>query len=202
MRTLRTLAGASPLVLVTASLLAAQQSAPPRRQPAPGGQASQLDQVSGPPHEMMMGGAPAGHLLQLKEHLKLTDEQVKRLETLNTSQMVALAPNPGAHLRAQADMADAMQGEGNLVAARAAMEKMAKLRTDGAIAHMQAMRDARALLTADQKAQIDAMHTMMMRGGMHGMHGMHGMRGGMPGQPGPRGQRPPQGQRPPEGQER
>ena len=102
-----------------------------------------------------MGGAPAGHLLQLKEHLKLTDEQVKRLETLNTSQMLALAPNPGVHLRAQADMADAMQGEGNLVAARAAMEKMAKIRTDGAIAHMQAMRDARALLTADQKAAAE-----------------------------------------------
>ena len=125
-----------------------------------------------------MGNAPAAHLLRMREPLKLTDEQVKRLESLNASQTQALTPSRGAALRVEADLADAMQGEGNLVAARAAMEKGAKLHIDQAILHMQAMKDARAVLNADQRAQTDAMRSMMgnaRAGGMRGMPGGPGM---------------------------
>ena len=221
-RTVRTMAGAAALALVAAGALAAQQPAQPRRQPAPAGQMDKMPGMPGP----MMGGTPAAHVLQMKEHFKLTDEQVKKLEALNTAQAASLAPQRGAQLRVAADLADAMQGEGNLTAARAAMEKGAKLRIDAAIAHMQAMKDARAVLTTEQKGQLDAMHQMMMRrggmgrGGMRGMMGpdmhgdmMEGMdHGAMHGpdrqampimrRPGSGGQRAPQGPRPPEGEDR
>ena len=188
-RTIRIAAGASALVLTAATSLPAQQGA--GRAPAgPARPMPQADRMSGMPRGPM-GNTPAAHLLQMREHLKLTDDQAKRLEALHTSQAQALAPQRGAALRIAADLSDATQGDGNIAAARAAMEKGAKLHIDQAIAHMQAMKDARAVLTADQKAQMDAMRPMMgAMGAMGGMGGRHmggmGMRGGhdMAGHPG------------------
>ena len=188
-RTLRIATGAAALVLTAATTLLAQQGAGR----APAGPARQMplaDRMADMPRGPM-GNTPAAHVLQMREHLKLSDDQAKRLEALNTAQTQALAPQHGAALRVAADLSDAMQGDGNLVAARAAMEKGAKLHIDQAMAHMQAMKDARAVLTADQKAQMDAMRPMMgAMGGMGGMGGRHmggmGMRGGhdMAGHPG------------------
>ena len=49
---------------------------------------------------MMPGGPPAAHVVQLREMLGLSDDQVKRLETLAASQRTTLEPNRGAMLRA------------------------------------------------------------------------------------------------------
>ena len=177
-RTLRIATGAAALVLTATASLAAQQGA--GRAPAgPARQMPQADRMPDMPRGPM-GNTPAAHLLQMREHLKLTDDQAKRLEALNTAQAQALAPQRGAALRVAADLSDATQGDGNIAAARAAMEKGAKLHIDQAIAHLQAMKDARAVLTTDQKAQMDAMGPMMGAGRMGGM-GMRGGRGGMMG---------------------
>jgi Spy/CpxP family protein refolding chaperone len=197
------------LLIATALPAAAQQNAP-QRTPAPGGAGGAAGGMwhggmrgpGGPGGPGMMmgrrGGSPAAMLAHMKTPLNLTDDQVKRLEALAVSQKAALEPNAGAMLRAQADLADARKGEGDLVATRKALEKLAALRVDGAMAHFKAMQEARAVLTAEQKEKLPAMRGAMMgrggpggpgmRGGMHGGmmgpdgHGM--MRGRGPGAPG------------------
>ncbi len=131
---------------------------------------------------------PAERLLALREQLALTDDQVKRLQTLGAAQSDALKPNRPAMLRAQADLAEAMEKE-NLDAAHTAMTRLAALRTDAAFARLKAGKEARDVLTADQKSklqQFQAMRRMQMRnrmgGGMRGPGGMGpGMRGPRPG---------------------
>ena len=170
----------------------------PLRHPGPAGMGEMGDMHAGGMGGMMMrrpGGSPAAMLAHMKAQLNLTDDQVKRLETLAAQQKGALEPNVGAMLRARADLADARKGEGDLVATRKALEKLATLRVDGAMAHLKAMQDARAILTAEQREHLPAMMGGMMggptggmnRGGMHG-RGMMGRPGGMgmhgPGQSG------------------
>lgn len=101
------------------------------------------------------GGSPASGLLRLRSQLALTDDQVKRLESLRGANVPQR--NPSEELRAQADLMDAMKGDGNLAAARAAMDRMHKVRTDRAVAQLKLRQDARAVLTADQKTKLDNM---------------------------------------------
>lgn len=174
-----------PPLLLSAALLCttalpaiAQQPRTPRAQPAPGaaGPAQGAPGVGAmhPGMPMMgMGGPPAAMLAQHKAALNLTDDQVKRLETLAAQQKGALEPNVGAELRARADLADARKGEGDLVATRKAMDKLAQLRIDGEMAHLKARQDARAILTTEQREKLPVMRGM---GGGMGMEG--GMRGG------------------------
>ena len=178
---------ASVGMLLAAAIPAfAQQPRTPRTQPAPGATGpAQGAPGAGAMHAGMpmgMGGSPAAMLAQHKAALNLTDDQVKRLEALAAQQKGALEPNVGAELRARADLADARKGEGDLVATRKAMDKLAQLRIDGAMAHLKAMQDARAVLTAEQREKLPAMRGGMgmgggMMGGPGGMRG-HGMMGG------------------------
>ena len=133
-------------------------------------------------------GNPAAQLLRMRGPLALSPEQVKRLEAL------AEAPMPksdrAGQLRAQADLIEAMQGDGNLAAARAAMDKMAKLRTDRRIAGLKARQEARAVLTPAQKAKVTNLRQRLgARAGKGRKRQRQGgmMRGGMmPGGPGGR----------------
>ncbi len=189
MRTPRLLATAG-LLIATALPAAAQQNAP-QRTPAPGGAdgahgGNWHGGMRGPGHPggpgMMMGrrgGSPAAMLVHLKTQLSLSDDQVKRLDALAASQKTALEPSAGAMLRAQADLADARKGEGDLALTRKALEKLAALRVDGQVAHLKAMQDARAVLTAEQKDKLPAMRGGMMMG--HGGPGGPGMHRGMMG---------------------
>ena len=177
MRHAFTLTAAAMLVVAGATASRAQaRPRNPQPNPGPAADAARPMQPGMPMH--MPGGPPAAHVLQMKEMLGLSDDQVKRLETLAASQRTTLEPNRGAMLRAEADMADAMKGEGNLDAVRAAMDKMSRLHNDEAIAHMKAMQDARSVLTAEQR---DKLRGMMM--GMRMQHrdagGPHGMGPGM-----------------------
>ena len=145
-------------------------------------------------------GNPAGMLLTMRGPLALTPEQVTRLEALRD------APRPDNQasdmLRARADLMDAMKGDGNLAAARTAMDRMAKLRTDRAIAGLKARQDARAVLTPAQKTRLDNLRRQAAgrlranrRGGLRGP-GARGGRGGTgrgPAGMAPRGMRGPGG---------
>jgi Spy/CpxP family protein refolding chaperone len=110
-------------------------------------------------------GNPAARMLQMRTQLELTDEQVKRLEALQG----APAPRNAAPemLRARADLMEAMQGDGNLTKARAALDRASALRNERMIAAMRQQQEARAVLTAPQKAKLDAMRmSMRAQGGM------------------------------------
>lgn len=134
-------------------------------------------------------------LIAMKSQLELTDDQVKKLDALRNAPHQK--PNEAELLRARADMVEAMQGDGDLTKARAALDKMNRLRTDEQIARLKERQDVRNVLTATQKTKLDNMRGMMrqrMRGGMKaqmkarmkGMRGGRAMGPGMQGGPGMR----------------
>ena len=128
-----------------------------------------IDQQFGP-----RGGGPVGNLLRMRQQLELTDDQVKKLEALQTAPMPQM--NPADMMRARADLMDATRGDVNLEMARAAFDKMSRLRTDQQLAHLKVRRDVRNVLTSAQRAKVDAFQQNMqgrMRGEMRGrMRGM------------------------------
>ncbi len=155
---------------------------PPRGGRGAGGQngPGRGPDVAGPdgrggPRRDMMGRGPAGMLLAAKDRLELTPDQVKKLEALQAAPRVQ--PNEAEMLRVRADMIEATKGDGDLTKARAALDKMSRLRNDEAITRLKARQDVRSVLTAAQKAKLDNMRGMMrgrMRQGMR-----KGMRQGM-----------------------
>ena len=123
-----------------------------------------IDQQFGP-----RGGGPVGNLLRMRQQLELTDDQVKKLEALQTAPMPQM--NPADMMRARADLMDATRGDVNLEMARAAFDKMSRLRTDQQLAHLKVRRDVRNVLTSAQRAKVDAFQQNMqgrMRGEMRG----------------------------------
>lgn len=88
----------------------------------------------------------------MRSQLALDDAQVKRLEALGSTRPER---NDANMLRARADMMEAMRGEGNLRAARAAMDRMHTLQADEQIGRLKARQDARAVLTPAQRGQAD-----------------------------------------------
>lgn len=117
----------------------------------------------GPPRMPMRATSPAAQLLAARGPLALTDEQAARLERLAVAQQGTLTGAPGDLLRARADLLDAMKGEGDAVALKRAMDRLHQLRTDRALARLKARQEARAILTADQRAKADAMRGQMRR---------------------------------------
>lgn len=117
-------------------------------------------------------------LLRARTQLELTDDQVKRLEAL------AAAPAPKSNatdmMRAQADLLDATQGDGNLGGARAALDKLSRLRNDQFLARIKTQQDVRAVLTTAQKAKVDNMRQQLRnRVGAKRQRGMRQGRGQM-----------------------
>lgn len=153
------------------SLLASQ--APPTQRPAarPRAAVAPAQGAAGPAHAQSgpgargggpaaragRGGRGAGHpaamLLRARQQLALTEDQVKRLEAL------ASAPAPKSNasdkMRAQADLLDATQGDGNMAGARAALDKLSRVRNDQLLARIKTQQDVRAVLTPVQRAKID-----------------------------------------------
>jgi Spy/CpxP family protein refolding chaperone len=124
-------------------------------------------------------GNPAAMILGLRQQLELTDDQVKRLESLQG----AARPKSMAseQMRARADLMDAMQGDGNLSAARTALDKMSRIRNDQTLAQLKLRQDARAILTP---AQRTALENLRPRGGRgNAMGGRRQGRGGQGGRP-------------------
>ena len=129
MRRLSTTALAVLATVMTSAVAVAQQgppTTPPRTRTAPPGRPDSQPGVRragpGPAEFGMRRGSPASNLLRLRQQLELTDEQVKRLETLQQ----AAPPEPKASemLRAQADLMDATKGDISLEKARAAFDRL------------------------------------------------------------------------------
>lgn len=117
---------------------------------------------------------------RLRTQLGLSDEQVKQLEALRATQAARPSREPDL-LRARADLMQAMQGTGDVAAARKAIERMNSLRTEAMVARLEQRQKMRAILTAEQRTKLDS-----WRGG-RGMRGGRGFQGGRSGMSGGRG---------------
>jgi Spy/CpxP family protein refolding chaperone len=155
---MRTLPVATLALALSASTLMAQ----PDRNPRADGPRARVAQ--GP----RVGGSPAEALLRQRARLELTTEQVTRLEALAQSQRAARTVSPGTALRLRADLMDAMAGDGNVEAARAALDKLSASRNERLIAGMRAQQEVRAVLTPEQRARVEAARGMRNRVAMHG----------------------------------
>jgi hypothetical protein len=90
-------------------------------------------------------------------------------------------------MRARADLMEAMQGDGNLAGARAALDKMSRARNEALVARLKVRQDVRSVLTPAQKTKVDNMRRALRgrmgaaRAGRMGKGGMRqgGARGGM-----------------------
>ena len=136
---------------------------------------------------------PARAVLALRRQLALTDDQVKKLEALASAQGTSLRPDRAAQLRARADFIDAQQKD-NLDAERAALDKMARLRTDAVMARLTARKNVKDVLTPDQREKLQARFARGIarrRGAQRrgrvgvpgGPMGQRGFGGGVPGGP-------------------
>ncbi len=119
-------------------------------------------------------------LIRMREQLELSDEQVKKLDALQSAARPQL--NQADMLRAQADLMDATKGDVNVEKARGAFERMARLRTDVQVSQLKLRQDARNVLTPAQRTKADAMRASARdrRGGVMRNGGMRngGMRNG------------------------
>jgi len=106
-------------------------------------------------------GNPAAMLLRMRSQLNLTEDQVKKLEALQNS--ASPKPNASDRLRAQADLMDAMQGDGNLAKARTALDRLSALRNEQMMVALRQRQEARAVLTTTQKTTLDNLR--QQRGG-------------------------------------
>lgn len=110
------------------------------------------------------GNAAAG-LLRMRSQLELTDDQVKRLESLRSAQRPERSRSD--MMRAQADLMDATRGDGNINAARTALERMSRVRNEEVLASIKARQDARNVLTSAQKTRLE--NFRMQADGRRGM---------------------------------
>jgi len=106
-----------------------------------------------------MGGrgdrGAASSYLRMRQQLGLTEDQVTRLASL---QSAARPPrNDTDMLRARADLMDATRGDGNISAARAALDRMSRITNDETLAGLKNRQDTRNVLTAAQKSRRDNM---------------------------------------------
>src|SRR5207247_543524 len=69
-------------------------------------------------------------------------------------QVAGLAKFTAAYLRADADLLDASRKD-DIAIRRLALEKRAKIAIDAEVARLQAEKDSRAVLSADQKAKLE-----------------------------------------------
>jgi len=113
----------------------------------------------------------------MREQLELSDEQVKKLETLQSTARPQL--NQADMLRAQADLMDATKGDVNVEKARGAYERMARLRTDVQVSQLKMQQDARNVLTPGQRTKADAMRVSMRDGRGADMRNGRMKQGGM-----------------------
>lgn len=95
----------------------------------------------------------------MRGQLDLTDDQVKKLEALQATPRAQR--NQSDMLRAQADLMDATKGDVNIEKARAAFDRMARIRTDAQLAQLKTRQDVRGVLTQTQRAKFDAVASSM-----------------------------------------
>jgi Spy/CpxP family protein refolding chaperone len=149
------------VMTLTSAVAVAQTRPATPRPPRAGPPTAERDTMPGarrgpatmPPRSRM--GGPGMDLIRMREQLELNDEQVKKLEALQSTTRPQL--NQADMLRAQADLMDATKGDVNVEKARGAYERMARLRTDVQISQLKARQDVRNVLTPAQRTKADAM---------------------------------------------
>ena len=113
--------------------------------------------------------------------MALTAEQVTRLEAMQNTPRPRV--NRAELMRARASLLDATQGDGNLTEARAALDKLSRVRHEPLLATMKMRQEARAVLTPAQQRMVDNMKQRLsneMRAARRRGMGKGGMRpGGM-----------------------
>jgi Spy/CpxP family protein refolding chaperone len=153
-------------LLATIALIGAQATAA-----AQGARPSRPERADG-----MMNARGDMPLERLKARLNLTDDQVKKIEALRTAQASKPSRQPDV-LRAQADLMQAMQGPGDLAAARKALDRLNAVRTDAMMARLEQRQALLGILTPEQRTQFAAMRGMLGDRGMRRGRGMGGGRG-------------------------
>lgn len=167
MRTLQKLSIAVLATAISVTALAAQGRATtgPRQNRNvmhPPGRAARPPQTEMRRHRRAaLRSGPAAKLLRLRERLNLSDEQVKQLESMNANRAGQL--DRAAMMRARADLVEARRGDGNLDKVKAAYERIARLRTDFQVAQLKARQDARQVLNAEQRSQVDQLSKRLDR---------------------------------------
>ena len=105
---------------------------------------------------------PAASILAQRDFLKLSDDQVNRLNTLSASELPGI--NEPELLRARADLLEATKGNINMSAARVALDKISRVTNDKTLAELKVRQDARNILTAEQRTQLEARQSGVGRG--------------------------------------
>ena len=96
---------------------------------------------------------PAAMVLRARTQLGLTAEQVTRLEAMQNTPRPRV--NRAELMRARASLLDATQGDGNLTEARAALDKLSRVRHEPLLAMMKMRQEVRAVLTPAQQRMVD-----------------------------------------------
>lgn len=120
----------------------------------------------------MMGGPPPQMLLQHREALGLSADQVNRLEALQERARETAMPHMHPAMQAHMAAADLLKGDspdfqGYETKVREAADHM--VRTHVAMARIAV--DARHVLTPEQRSTLEELGDGMMGGGQHGMMG-------------------------------
>jgi Spy/CpxP family protein refolding chaperone len=149
---------------------------PPASAQEPGtellGMGQGMDAPADPP---MMPSVPSLLLCHRKE-LDLSDSQVRKLEAVAAGERQTVLKTVPDRLRAGADLVEALTSGIDLDRTRAALDRMAQLRTEATMAHIWAWKESMAILTSEQKTRItNALACMRAMMGMHMMMGMDGM---------------------------
>jgi Spy/CpxP family protein refolding chaperone len=108
---------------------------------------------------------PARSILALRDDLQLSDAQLAKLKAFETTQIASLSRATAAFLRAEADLLDASRRD-DVAAHRLALEKRAKIAIDAEVGRLQAEKDSRAVLTADQRAKLVTISDSLGLGGV------------------------------------
>jgi len=102
-----------------------------------------------------MGCCQKGFFLGLKDELELTDKQVQDLQSIKMDFMKGKFRTEADLKIAQMEMKGLMQDDNsNLKDIEAKMNAVAKLRTDMKLSHIKALRQAKALLTPEQREKL------------------------------------------------
>lgn len=157
----RTAALLVAMAMATSGALAAQQHphAPAEGQGQPGAMMHRMPSMPMPGPAMMLMHA---------ERLGLSEAQVRRLEALAAEQHRSMQRLMPQAMRATADLMEAASGDIDVDAARAAHDRLARVHSEMLVATLGAMKEARQVLTPEQRTRWDAMAARI--GGM--MHRM------------------------------
>jgi len=108
--------------------------------------------------EMSCGGK--GFFLCCKKELELTDEQIKALKSIKMDFLKGELKKEADLKIAQLELRSLMDEEASLKEIEAKLKSAHKLKTDLKLSHIKAVREAKALLTPEQKEKVKKCHEM------------------------------------------